>query len=320
MSKPTSHPKGCDRNVHDAYEAGDSPDTGWHTAPRGAGADYPPRAGYTADADFTTPQASLPPPPPPSLPPPDLQHTVPELQHTAPELRHTAPELQYAPPDSDDRMQPRDDAGTTRSIPRPDERQAEEREAPTTHQRQVDVERAVPVGQQVRDSAARVVAIVRKSIPLRTVLFLLPPLALPALAFDLSVTAIVLVWLLLLWLAAAAGVFATMMLEGNLAMRSLERRVEPVTPAATSDTSRDTSADDVMQEALLTIGKQLDTLEDRIEALAPTNGVPPGDDATQTLSHRPQEHWSNPPRDEQYDRYGQTAVPDTDWSESRWRR
>jgi hypothetical protein len=214
------------------------------------------------------------------------------------------------------------EAGTTRSIPRPDERQAQERDAASNRQRQVDVERAVPPGQQLRESAQRVVAIVRKSIPLRTMLFLLPPLVLPALAFDLSVTAIVLVWLLLLWLAAAAGVFSTMMLEGNhhLVMRSLERRIEQVTPGTTSGTKGGTSVDDVMQEALLAIGKQLDALDDRVAALAPTNGVPPGDDLTQTVSHRPQEHWPNPPSDEQYDRYGQTAVPDTDWSESRWRR
>jgi hypothetical protein len=214
------------------------------------------------------------------------------------------------------------EAGTTRSIPHPDERQAEERDAAPNPQRHTDVERAVPPGQQLRESAQRVVAIVRKSIPLRTMLFLLPPLVLPALAFDLSVTAIVLVWLLLLWLAAAAGVFSTMMLEGNhhLVMRSLERRIEQVTPGTTSGTKGGTSVDDVMQEALLAIGKQLDALDDRVAALAPTNGVPPGDDLTQTVSHRPQEHWPNPPSDEQYDRYGQTAVPDTDWSESRWRR
>jgi hypothetical protein len=240
---------------------------------------------------------------------------------------HTAP---------DDETQPHGALGSTRSILRPDEQgnswqpngrqpdegEAVEPEAPTTRQRQVDVERNVPAGQQLRESYERVVSTVRKSIPLRTVLFLLPPLALPALAFDLSLVAIVLVWLTLLWLAAAAGVFCTMMLEGNqqLAMRSIERRLEHITPASNGQAPARATTDDAMQEALVAIGKQLDTLDDRIATLASTNGDAPADDLTQTLSHRPQEHWPNPSHDEQYDRYGQMAEPDKDWSESRWRR
>jgi hypothetical protein len=42
-----------------------------------------------------------------------------------------------------------------------------------------EIERAVPAGQQLADSLRRVVTIVRSSVPLRTLLFVLPPLALP---------------------------------------------------------------------------------------------------------------------------------------------
>jgi hypothetical protein len=55
-----------------------------------------------------------------------------------------------------------------------------------------------------------------------------------------------------------------------------------------------------------------------VEALS-AGATARGDDL-RVLSDRPQEHVPNTLRDEQYDRYGQTAVPDTKWSESRWRR
>ncbi|HSK97925.1 MAG TPA: hypothetical protein VK891_14980, partial [Euzebyales bacterium] len=188
----------------------------------------------------------------------------------------------------------------------------------------VDVEPAVPAGQQIRDSITRVISVVRRSIPLRTVLFLLPPLALPALAFDLSVASTLLVSLTLLWLAVASAVFCMMMLEGNqqLALRSVDhRRDREAADTGDATTGRGGTTDDELQEALLAIGAQLDTLSDAVAALGENTAGTPADDQVEILSHRPQEqHWSTSPGDEHYDRYGQTAVPDTNWSESRWRR
>ena len=186
----------------------------------------------------------------------------------------------------------------------PDREQAE---------REPYVESATPPGQQLRASVDRASTTVRRSVPLRTLLFLLPPLALPPLAFDLSFVATLVVALTLLWTAAAAGVFCTIMLEGrqDVALRPVERGA-PSGGDGAADT--DTS----LQEALVAIGAQLDRLDDRVEALS-AGAAARGDDL-RVLSDRPQEHVPNTLRDEQYDRYGQTAVPDTNWSESRWRR
>ena len=185
--------------------------------------------------------------------------------------------------------------------------------------RHVEVEPAVPAGQQIRESIARIVSSVRRSIPLRTVLFLLPPLALPALAFDLSVVATVLVALTLLWLATASAVFCMMMLEGNqeLALRSIEHRSDR--PGGAAGDGRPDDED--LQEALLVIGAQLDTLTDAVAALGEGAGQSPKDDDVEILSHRQREQqWPSSPGDERYDRYDRTAVPDANWSESRWPR
>ena len=186
----------------------------------------------------------------------------------------------------------------------PDREQAE---------REPYVESATPPGQQLRASVDRASTTVRRSVPLRTLLFLLPPLALPPLAFDLSLVATLVVALTLLWIAAAAGVFCTIMLEGRqeLALRPVERG----TPSGDDGA---VATDTSLQEALVAIGAQLDRLDSRVEALSAGAGAH-GDDL-RVLSDRPQEHVPNTLRDEQYDRYGQTAVPDTNWSESRWRR
>jgi hypothetical protein len=190
----------------------------------------------------------------------------------------------------------------------------------------------VPAAERLRASVEWIWSKVRRSIPLRTVLFLLPPLVLPPLAFDLSLAATVVVALTLLWLAGAAAVFSVMMLEGgdHLAQRSIEHRLE-----------RGNASDDTLQEALATISRQLDALDERVTSLPLAADTvasdPPVDDPTAALSHRPQEQWSTGPSDGQYDLYGQPAVADTnfaepgstrhaaepsaqDWSESRWRR
>jgi hypothetical protein len=183
------------------------------------------------------------------------------------------------------------------------------------------VEHPTPAGQQLRASIDRASSTVRRSVPLRTLLFVLPPLVLPALAFDLSLVATLVVALLLLWIAAAAGVFCTMMLEGSqhLALREIERRL-----ADLPRSEGEGDADAPLQEALMAIGAQLDRLDDRVTALSPDAGASrtasDSEKKPGALSHRPQEHVPNTLRDEQYDRYGQTAVPDTNWGESRWRR
>lgn len=189
----------------------------------------------------------------------------------------------------------------------------------------------MPPLERLRTSGAWAWSRIRRSIPLRTVLFLLPPLALPPLAFDLSVTATVVVALTLLWLAAAAGLFSMLLLEGSdpVAHHSLERRLDRGVPG-----------DDTMQEALATISRQLEELDERVASLQPAAdpiSESPLDDLTVTMSHRPQEHWPNTSNDDHYDFYGRTAVADTDfaepgstehaaepsaqnWNESRWRR
>lgn len=171
-----------------------------------------------------------------------------------------------------------------------------------------EIEDAVPATRRLRDALARLMATVRASVPLRSALFVLPPLVLPALAFDLSLGAALVVSVLLLWLAAAAGVVATMMFDGSdqLALRAIERRLDqlPVGGRAADD------------EALLTVGTQLDALNDRLDELTPVRhrtGAP-------AIDHRPQEQWSTPEDVPQNDRYDHDVGPGRHWSPSRWER
>jgi predicted ATPase len=111
---------------------------------------------------------------------------------------------------------------------------------------------------------------------------------------------------LLLWLAAAAGVVATMMFDGSdqLALRAIERRLDKLPMAGRA-------ADD---EVLLAVGAQLDALNDRLEELtAGRHGT--GDPAT---DHRPQEQWSASEDVPQNDRYDQDVGSGRHWSPSRW--
>ncbi|HSK89990.1 MAG TPA: hypothetical protein VK875_01630 [Euzebyales bacterium] len=223
---------------------------------------------------------------------------------------------------------PRADGPPAAPGPRPvvppgaaDERPPRRRGAP--REGAVEIERTVAPGARLRAAGQRVWSTVRRSVPLRTLLFVLPPLVLPPLAFGLSLGATVMVALTLLWLAAAAGVFATMMMEGgeHVALRAIERRLEDIAAAGRAGGPGPASpaGDESLQEALMAIGAQLDALDDRVAALGrPAEG--PDRDPVRVLSHRPQEHWPDAARDEQYDRYGRTAVPDRNWGESRWRR
>jgi hypothetical protein len=176
------------------------------------------------------------------------------------------------------------------------------------HRAPDEIEDAVPVTQRLRVAVARLAANVRSSVPLRTALFVLPPLVLPALAFDLSLGAALVVSVLLLWLAGAAGVVATMMFEGSdqLALRAIERRLDEL-PAAGR------AADD---EALLAVGAQLDALNDRLDELAAhRRGA-----ADLAVEHRPQEQWSGPEEVAQNERYDHDVETGRHWSPPRWER
>jgi len=168
-----------------------------------------------------------------------------------------------------------------------------------------EIEDAVPAAQRLREAGARVSATVRASVPLRTALFVLPPLVLPALAFDLSPAAALVVSVLLLWLAGAAGAVATMMFEGSdqLALRAIERRLDrlPLSGRAGDD------------EALLAVGSQLDALNDRLDELTAEWRA-----AGSAGPHRPQEQWSTSEEVAQNDRYDHDVVSGRHWSPPRW--
>ncbi len=170
------------------------------------------------------------------------------------------------------------------------------------------VELAVPAAQRINDSTRRLMAVLRSSVPVRTVLFVLPPLVLPPLAFDLSFGATLVVALLLLWLAAAAAVLATVMFDGSdaLALRSIDRRLQELgAPAAAAE-----------RDALMAIGAQLDGLSDRVDALAAVSA--PRAAAAPTGDHRPQEHWSTPQGVGHYERYDHEVASGSPWSHPRW--
>lgn len=219
----------------------------------------------------------------------------------------------------------RDDDRQPRAVPRgPDGREAadprvvdERAAAPVRHaaperdaaaRRAPDeIEDAVPPTQRLRDEVARLAATVRASVPLRTALFVLPPLVLPAVAFDLSLGAALVVSVLLLWLAGAAGVVATMMFEGSdqLALRAIERRLDqlPVAGRAPDD------------EALLAVGAQLDALNDRLDELtADRRAMDPA------VDHRPQEQWPTSEDVPQNDGYDHDVGSGRHWSPPRWER
>ena len=197
------------------------------------------------------------------------------------------PQERAVPPQARPRAEPQvpDDAGS--------DADASARRAPD------EIEDAVPATQRLREALTGISATVRASVPLRTALFVLPPLVLPALAFDLSLGAALVVSVLLLWLAGAAGVVATMMFEGSdqLALRAIERRLDEL-PASGR------AGDD---EALLAVGAQLDALNDRLDELAAER-------------HRPQEQWSTSEEVAQNDRYDHDVVSGRHWSQPRWER
>jgi hypothetical protein len=286
--------------VHNAYEASDPRSTGWRGSGQRQGAPPPDSAGpgrdYGPPPDAAGPGRDYAPPPGPVPSPgstPDVSDTV--------SSAYTSPQHPTS--------QERDDRGPAHAGHQVDAGQAAQAD------QRPDAKRTAPTAQSVAAFAARAMSTVRRSVPLRTMLFLLPPLVLPALAFDLSLMATLVVAVTLLWLAVAAAVFCVMMLESSqqLTLRFSQDRLERIGMGG--------AGDDGLQDALLAIGAQLDTLSDQIAILSQNYGpAAPANEHSESLSHRPQEHWPNSPRDEQYDRYGQTAVPDTNWSESRWRR
>lgn len=176
-----------------------------------------------------------------------------------------------------------------------------------------EIETAVPAGQQLGDSLRRVTTMVRSSVPVRTVAFVLPPLVLP-LALGLSLGATLAVALLLLWLAAAAAVLTTMMFEGSdqLALRAIERRLDRLAEGSSS-TGTDT-------EAIMAIGVQLDAMGDRLDELVSGASLASRPPTTSDMTHRPQEHWSSARGGDQNDRYDHDVEPERHWSQPRWQR
>lgn len=175
-----------------------------------------------------------------------------------------------------------------------------------------EIERAIPAGQQIADSLRRVVTIVRSSVPLRTVVFVLPPVLLP-LALGLPLGNALVVTLLLLWLAGAAAVLATVMFDGSdqLALRAIERRLDKLADAPLSSDN----------EALMAIGAQLDAMSDRIDELgSAAASAPEQPSPAPDMHHRPQEHWSSAPGGDHNDRYDYDVVPERPWSRPRWQQ
>ncbi|HEX6256452.1 MAG TPA: hypothetical protein VFZ70_11665 [Euzebyales bacterium] len=186
-------------------------------------------------------------------------------------------------------------------------------DARAMHGEPEEIETPVSAGERVRGTVDAALTALRSSVPVRTVLLLLPPLFLPPLVFDLSFGATLLVWLLLLWLVGATAVVTTLMADGAdlLAMRAIGRHLEQLAAGVQRPAER--PADD---EALLVVGEQLDALNDRLDALDtrhPTSGAGP-------IDHRPPEQWS-----------GSRGVADNDgdhhdvahgrhWSSPRWQR
>ncbi|MBW3604679.1 MAG: hypothetical protein KY460_07165 [Actinobacteria bacterium] len=177
-----------------------------------------------------------------------------------------------------------------------------------------EIERAVPASQQLQDSVQRVATVVRSSVPLRTVAFVLPPLVLP-LALGLSFGATLAVALVLLWLAAASATLATLMFDGSdqLALRAIERRLEQLAGTGTFEGA--TASENT--EALMAIGAQLDAMSDRLDELVAASAPPA---AAPDRLHRPPEHWSTSQGGEQNDRYDRDVVSERPWSQPRWQR
>lgn len=277
--------KGSDLTVSNAYPRHDAHGATWSDTPDGTAVDdRAPRQWDGARAgDDDRQLRAVGPPRGPRREPPQARYD---------DERDVPP---HAPP-------PSVAAGPTAEDVAAQDRAAARREAD-------EIEETVPAGQRLRESATRLLASVRRSVPLRTVLFVLPPLVLPALAFDLSLGGAIAVTLLLLWVAAAAGAVATMMFDGSdqLALRAIERQL-----GAASGGNR--PGDD---EALLAVGAQLDALNDRLDHMEAgrRRAAPEG-----AVDHRPQEHWSTAREVDQYEGYDQDVVEGPHWSPPRWER
>ncbi len=191
-----------------------------------------------------------------------------------------------------------------------------------------DIEESLPASARLRAALEGASARVRRSVPLRSALFVLPPLLLPP-ALGLSLGASLVATLLLLWLAAAAALLATIMFDGSdqLALRAIDRRLQALeAPAGTSAVAAPTSASGAQapavastggppgdtEDALLAIGSQLDRLNDRLDELATA-----GAGAHRPDDHRPAEQWSGQPHPGQ----DVGTAPDRgvrQWGEPRW--
>lgn len=181
-----------------------------------------------------------------------------------------------------------------------------------------EIEETIPAVERLRAAALRLWATTRSSVPVRTALFLLPPLVLPVLALDLSLGAALAVTLLLLWLAAAAGIVATLMFDGSdlLALRAIERRIDELAAAGPAPGPSSSTRD---EEALLVVGAQLDALNDRLDALTAGAGTRRSRPDV-AVEHRPAEQWSPTPTRDHNDGHDHDVAPGRHWSPSEWQR
>jgi hypothetical protein len=280
--------EGSDRTVSNAF-------------PRSAG-------GFGWDDDRRPPPADRPPPP-----------LFPDDPPIAPD--------RGAAPAYDDWAAPFDDDAAAQGRATPpgpydaEHMEPEPHDGGVMHREPDEVESRVPVGQRVRRIVEAATTVVRSSVPVRTVLFLVPPLLVPPLAFDLSLGATLAVWLLLLWLVGATATVTMLVVDGAdmVAMRAIGRHLERIAVARErpADAGRPAPAErPADDEALLVVGEQLDALNDRLdafEAQGRTSRAGP-------IDHRPPEQWSAPRGVVDNERDDHDVADGRHWSPPRWQR
>lgn len=233
--------------------------------------------------------SSAPPPPPLSMPSRDRT----ALPETPEPTAHDADEQGVA--DGAPRSHTIDSAAPARSAKRSGRRRSARR------------------GGRLRALVEYVATAVRRSVPVRTLLFVLPPLVLPTLAFDLSLGATIAAALLLLWLVAATAALTMIMLEGSrhVAVRALGDRLAQLSDGehARGGESTPNSAGVAPETHIAGAGGGE---HDRRGRPAEVDAAVP--------SHWPQQTGDTSRPGEQDDRYGRSAAPNPDWGESRWRQ
>lgn len=190
----------------------------------------------------------------------------------------------------------------------------------STGGREPEIEPTVTAGERLAASVRRASTMVRSSVPLRTVAFVLPPLLLPF-ALGLPPLATVAVILLVAWVVIAAALLTTMMFDGSdqLALRAIERRLQERAdaPVSSAPVSGAPVSSATATDALMAIGAQLDAISDRLDRLAEVSDRPR---STSDMHHRPQEQWPDSRGGDQNDRYDHGVEPERHWSPTRWQQ